>query len=116
MRVLLCPSRFATTFSGAPAFTSHDAYVRRRSFGVTFSMPAIAHALGRSRPMLGHAPTTRPTCRSSADALAWLRIAPRGRLSKFQKCLPPRLESAFLAEVLTDPAAARLAIAGTGPS
>jgi len=36
--------------------------------------------------------------------------------SKFQTCLPPRLESAFLAEVLTDPAAARLAIAGTEPS
>jgi ATP-dependent helicase Lhr and Lhr-like helicase len=48
---------------------------------------------------------------NDADALRLAENCARGRLSKFQKCLPPRLESAFLAEVLTDPAAARAAIA-----
>lgn len=44
---------------------------------------------------------------NDADALRLAENCARGRLSKFQKCLPPRLESAFLAEVLTDPRAAR---------
>lgn len=48
---------------------------------------------------------------NAADALRLAENCARGRLSKFQKCLPPRLESAFLAEVLTDPVAARAAIA-----
>jgi ATP-dependent helicase Lhr and Lhr-like helicase len=48
---------------------------------------------------------------NDADAHRLAENCARGRLSKFQRCLPPRLESAFLAEVLTDPAAARAAIA-----
>jgi ATP-dependent Lhr-like helicase len=48
---------------------------------------------------------------NDADALRLAENCARGRLSKFQQCLPPRLEAAFLAEVLTDPPAARLAIA-----
>ena len=52
---------------------------------------------------------------NDADALRLAESCARGRLSKFQKCLPPRLESAFLAEVLTDPAAARAAIASESP-
>jgi ATP-dependent Lhr-like helicase len=48
---------------------------------------------------------------NDADALRLAEHCARGRLSKFQKCLPPRLEAAFLAEVLTDASAARLAIA-----
>lgn len=45
-----------------------------------------------------------------ADARRLAESCARGRLSKFQKCLPPRLEAAFLAEALTDPVAARLTI------
>jgi ATP-dependent Lhr-like helicase len=48
---------------------------------------------------------------NDADALRLAENCARGRLSKFQTCLPPRLEAAFLAEVLTDAGAARLAIA-----
>ena len=48
---------------------------------------------------------------NDADALRLAENCARGRLSKFQRCLPPRLEAAFLAEVLTDAGAARLAIA-----
>lgn len=48
---------------------------------------------------------------NDADALRLAENCARGRLSKFQKCLPPRLESAFLAEVLTDPVGARAVIA-----
>src|SRR5262249_45128969 len=54
---------------------------------------------------------TRP---NGADAMRLAANCARGRLSKFQKCLPPRLEAAFLAEVLTDVAAARLAINSSG--
>ena len=36
---------------------------------------------------------------NDADALRLAENCARGRLSKFQKCLPPRLESAFLAEI-----------------
>jgi len=55
---------------------------------------------------------------NDADALRLAESCARGRLSKFQKCLPPRLEAAFLAEVLTDPVAARAAIEpdDAGPS
>jgi ATP-dependent Lhr-like helicase len=49
---------------------------------------------------------------NGADAMRLAENCARGRLSKFQKCLPPRLESAFLAEALTDVEAARLAITG----
>lgn len=45
-----------------------------------------------------------------ADALRLAESCVRGRLTKFQPCLPPRLESELLAEVLTDAAAARAAI------
>jgi ATP-dependent helicase Lhr and Lhr-like helicase len=48
---------------------------------------------------------------NDADALRLAENCARGRLSKFQACLPARLESAFLADVLTDVAAARAAIA-----
>lgn len=46
-----------------------------------------------------------------ADSLRLAEGCARGRLTKFQPCLPPRLESELLAEVLTDDAAARAAIA-----
>lgn len=59
---------------------------------------AIADLRGEGRP-------------NDADALRLAERCARGRLSKFQRCLPPRLESAFLAEVLTDPGAARAAVA-----
>lgn len=45
------------------------------------------------------------------DALRLAEGCARGRLTKFQPCLPPRLECEFLAEVLTDAAAARAVIA-----
>ena len=48
---------------------------------------------------------------NDADALRLAENCARGRLSKFQTCLPPRLEAAFLAEVLTDAGEARRAIA-----
>ncbi len=51
---------------------------------------------------------------NDADALRLAENCARGRLSKFQRCLPPRLESAFLAEILTDPQSARAAIAQPG--
>jgi hypothetical protein len=44
------------------------------------------------------------------DAVRLAEGCARGRLTKFQPCLPPRLESELLAEVLTDDEAARLAI------
>ncbi len=53
---------------------------------------------------------------NDADAMRLAEGCARGRLSKFQKCLPPRLESAFLAEVLTDPVGARLALEGISMS
>ncbi|MDQ3341058.1 MAG: DEAD/DEAH box helicase [Myxococcota bacterium] len=59
---------------------------------------AIREALAELRA------TGRP---NDADALRLAENCARGRLSKFQKCLPPRLESAFLAEILTDPIGAR---------
>ena len=48
----------------------------------------------------------------AADALRLAEGCARGRLSKFQPCLPERLEAQFLADVLTDETAARDAIAG----
>ncbi len=45
------------------------------------------------------------------DALRLAESCARGRLTKFQPCLPPRLESELLAEVLTDDAAARAVLA-----
>jgi hypothetical protein len=56
----------------------------------------------------GGSPEPTPT-RSASPRTA------RVGLSKVQKCLPPRLESAFLAEVLTDPGVARAAIASDSP-
>jgi ATP-dependent Lhr-like helicase len=50
-----------------------------------------------------------------ADALRLAESCARGRLTKFQPCLPARLESEFLASALTDPAAARDAIASSPP-
>lgn len=48
---------------------------------------------------------------SHADALRLAAGCARGRLSKFQPCLPPRLESELLAESLTDAPAARSVLA-----
>jgi ATP-dependent helicase Lhr and Lhr-like helicase len=42
-----------------------------------------------------------------ADALRLAESCTRGRLTKFQPCLPPRLESELLAEVLTDVSGSR---------
>ncbi len=47
---------------------------------------------------------------NDADALRFAESCARGRLTKFQPCLPPRLENEFLAAALTDPAAARSAL------
>lgn len=44
------------------------------------------------------------------DALRFAELCGRGRLSKFQPCLPERLESEYLAEVLTDEAEALAAL------
>ncbi|MDY0001271.1 MAG: DEAD/DEAH box helicase [Polyangia bacterium] len=41
------------------------------------------------------------------DALRYASMCSRGRLSKFQPCLPEHLESAYLAEVVTEPERAR---------
>ncbi len=41
------------------------------------------------------------------DAVRFAESCTRGRLSKFQHCLPDRLESIYLAEVLTDPEISR---------
>ncbi len=46
-----------------------------------------------------------------ADALRFAETCARGRLSKFQPCLPERLEAEFFAQMLTDPDEAREAIA-----
>lgn len=47
------------------------------------------------------------------DALRFAETCARGRLSKFQPCLPQRLEAEFFADALTDPDEAREAIAVT---
>ena len=47
-----------------------------------------------------------------ADAVRFAEGCARGRLSKFQPCLPERLEAELLAEVLTDEAGARMGIRG----
>jgi ATP-dependent Lhr-like helicase len=44
------------------------------------------------------------------DALRFAASCARGRLSKFEPCLPERLASAYLAELLTDPVEARRAL------
>ncbi|HYU16818.1 MAG TPA: hypothetical protein VEL05_12120, partial [Candidatus Acidoferrum sp.] len=49
-----------------------------------------------------------------ADALRFAEACAKGRLSKFQPCLPPRLEAEYLADTLTDPEGAR-SILATGP-
>ncbi len=41
------------------------------------------------------------------DALRFAESCGKSRMSKFQPCLPPRLEAEYLAELLTDHAAAR---------
>lgn len=72
-------------------------YVAFRGQAAT-SAAAISQAIAQLRTE--HRP-------NDADALRLAENCAKGRLSKFQKCLPERLESAFLAEVLTDPSAAR---------
>lgn len=47
------------------------------------------------------------------DAVRFASLCSRRRLSKFQPCLSDRLESEFLAEMLTDPETSRRAIAET---
>jgi ATP-dependent Lhr-like helicase len=61
---------------------------------------AIADLRGEDRP-------------DHADALKFAESCARGRISKFQPCLPDRLEAEYLAEVLTnvDEAQAALAVA-----
>jgi ATP-dependent helicase Lhr and Lhr-like helicase len=51
-----------------------------------------------------------------ADALRFAETCAKGRLSKFQACLPPRLEADYLADNLTDPAAARAILAPVAPT
>jgi len=48
------------------------------------------------------------------DALRFAETCAKGRLSKFQPCLPLRLESEYIADALTDPEGAR-SILVTGP-
>ncbi|MCE9575757.1 MAG: DEAD/DEAH box helicase [Deltaproteobacteria bacterium] len=49
-----------------------------------------------------------------ADALQFAESCARGRISKFQPCLPERLEAEYLAEVLTNDEEARAAVAAMG--
>ena len=49
----------------------------------------------------------RPT---QDDAVLFASLCTRGRISKFQPCLPEELESMYLAEVLTSPETARKAL------
>ena len=49
-----------------------------------------------------------------ADALRLAESCGRGRLSKFQPCLPPRLEAEYLASMLTDDAGARAIVSAAG--
>ncbi len=49
---------------------------------------------------------------NTQDAIAFAAGLDKLRLSKFQPCLSPRLESEYLADLLSDPAAARLALGG----
>ncbi len=49
-----------------------------------------------------------------ADALRFAESCARGRISKFQPCLPDRLEAEYLAEVLTSDAEARAVLTPTG--
>ena len=63
MRVLVCPSRSATTFESTPRCLSQLAYVRRRSLGVTFGIPSALHAAERSRRTLCQVATTAPCFR-----------------------------------------------------
>lgn len=46
------------------------------------------------------------------DALRFGDACAKGRLSKFEPCLPPRLRSRYLAELLTDAVAARTCLTG----
>lgn len=75
--------------------------------GAAQSESAIRRALSELRR------DARP---SHEDALRLAEGCARGRLTKFQPCLPPRLESELLAEVLTDDAAARAVLAELQPS
>jgi ATP-dependent Lhr-like helicase len=50
-----------------------------------------------------------------ADALQFAGSCARGRISKFQPCLPDRLEAEYLAEVLTSDTEARAALTLQGP-
>ena len=55
----------------------------------------------------GHIRGNREGLADAGDAIRLAESCARGRLSKFQPCLPPRLEAELLAETLTDDAAAR---------
>jgi hypothetical protein len=72
MRVELWPSRVATTNRDSPALTSHELNVRRRSFGVTFGIPARAQARSRSRRQCRYArvPTLAAQVRMSRSVTA----------------------------------------------
>lgn len=50
-----------------------------------------------------------------ADALQFAESCARGRISKFQPCLPDRLEAEYLADVLTRDTEARAALTLTSP-
>jgi ATP-dependent Lhr-like helicase len=79
-------------------------YVAFRA-GAAASEAAIRQALADLRA------ENRP---NDSDALRLAEQCARGRLSKFQACLPARLESAFLADMLTDAEAARAALTVLG--
>jgi ATP-dependent Lhr-like helicase len=53
---------------------------------------------------------------SHNDAVRFAESCARGRISKFQPCLPPRLEAEFLAEVLTSEHEARASFTGATPA
>nr|WP_242353849.1 hypothetical protein [Anaeromyxobacter sp. SG64] len=57
------PIIFATTKLVSPAWSSQEANVRRRSFGLTLGMPARQQATARSRRTLGQGSTTGPRSR-----------------------------------------------------
>jgi hypothetical protein len=69
--------------------------------GAAESESAIRMALQELRS------AARPT---AEDALSLAESCARGRLSKFQPCLPATLEAEYLASILTNPEEARAAL------
>ncbi len=78
--------------------------VTSNNFSIGFKEGAAAGEVGIRQALDALRASGRPT---EEDALRYAESCARGRLSKFQPCLSPRLEALYLASRLTDAAGAR---------